>query len=142
MDYEIRAGWPPNIECIRAVLPVSEGNIFAYGNVIFNPGGREIPPWLIAHEQVHFEQQRALSRWWRRNGAEVWWRRFLKDPAFRLEQELDAHRAEYREFCCIHSDRNMRARGLQLMSKRLAAPMYGGLITFELAKKEIQNGTR
>ena len=106
MSISIVTDWPPNISLIRAKLPVTERNIFAYGGIIFNPGGIALSPELIAHEKVHFAQQRGLNRWWRRNGDEVWWRRFLEDPEFRLQQEAEAHRAEYREYCRRHPDRN------------------------------------
>jgi len=33
-DVVVVNDWPPNIEDIRAVLPVSERNIFAYGHRI------------------------------------------------------------------------------------------------------------
>jgi hypothetical protein len=138
VNFSIETGWPPNIEAIRAVLPVSERNIFAYGNVIFNPGGCALPGELIVHEQVHFEQQRKMASWWRRNGAEVWWRKFLASPEFRLDQELEAHRAEYREYCRIHRDRNDRQRALRVISGRLAKPMYGGIISQREARRAIQ----
>jgi len=123
--------WPPNIEAIRAVLPVSESNIFAYGNKIYNPGGSELPDWLIAHEHTHFVQQNLY-------GLRRWWKRFLTDEAFRLDQELEAHRTEYRVFCRLNLDRNARARQLSEMGRRLAAPMYGGIITAREAMKEIR----
>ena len=128
--YSIESGWPPNIESIRAVLPVSENNIFAYGGVIYNPGGRELPPWLIEHEQVHFRQQG-----WR---PARWWKKFLKDPVFRLKQELEAHRAEYQCYCFLVLDRNSRAMALSQISRRLAAPMYGGIISIGEARRLIQ----
>lgn len=130
----IEAGWPPNIKSIRAVLPVSERNIFAYGDVIYNPGGGELPAWLVAHEKVHFAQQRKLNRWYRRNGAEVWWRRFLRDTQFRLEQEVEAHRVEYEQFKQHYADRNIRSQQLNEMAKRLAGPMYGSLLSLKHAK--------
>ncbi len=129
MTTEICAEWPPNIDAIRAVLPVTESNIFAWAGIIYNPGGGELSDELIVHEQVHFHQQR--------QGAAKWWNKFLTDPKFRLEQELPAHRAEYREFCRNHRDRNARTRYLREISKRLAHPMYGGLITAVEAMKEI-----
>jgi hypothetical protein len=134
VKFSVETGWPPNIANIRAVLPVSERNIFAYGNVIFNPSGGELPPWLIAHEKVHFVQQAGMSSWWRRNGAEVWWRRFLRDPEFRLQQEVEAHRAEFAEFKRIHKDRNVRVQALNQIAGRLAKPMYGSLVSVKIAK--------
>jgi len=130
----IETGWPPNIASIRAVLPVSERNIFAYGRVIYNPGGGDLPAWLIAHEKVHFAQQKKLNGVIRRNGAEVWWRRFLKDPEFRLQQEVEAHRAEYWEFKRQHKDRNVRVQFLNQIAGRLAKPMYGSLVSVKIAR--------
>ena len=140
IDYEIQQGWPPNIADIRAVLPVSENNIFAYGRVIYSPGGVEISPSLIAHEQVHFRQQAEFEcSWWQKlNRVEAWWKKFLASPEFRLEVELEAHREEHRVFCQYTKDRNMRAQHLSLLAKRLAAPMYGGVITVGEARKAIQ----
>jgi len=127
---EIVNDWPPNIDAIRAVLPVSERNIFAYGNKIYSPGCATLPRWLIEHERVHFVQQDCHPR--------SWWRQFLKSPEFRLEQELEAHRVEYRVFCQMNKDRNARSKYLQEMGRRLAAPMYGGIITAAEAIKEIR----
>lgn len=69
MSADVVAGWPPNIEEIRAVLPVSERNIFAYGHTIYNPGGEKLPLELIAHEEVHFQQQAE-------EGPVAWWKNF------------------------------------------------------------------
>lgn len=124
------ADWPPNIEAIRAVLPVTEGNIFAYDHTIYNPGNGYLGPELMAHEEVHFGQQDDI-------GVEVWWQRFLDDPEFRLEQEIPAHKAEYDQFCRLNKDRNHRSRFLTILSKRLAAPMYGGIITASQARRRI-----
>jgi len=124
--------WPPNIDAIRAVLPVSERNIFAYGHSIYSPGSKSLPAWLIAHERVHFEQQDKY-------GLRAWWKRFLSDEVFRLAQELPAHRVEYFEFCKVNRDRNSQSMYLQQMARRLAAPMYGGIITVAEAIKEIRD---
>lgn len=134
MSISIVTDWPPNISQIRAKLPVTERNIFAYGGVIYNPGGGDLSPELVAHEKVHFAQQRQLNGFLRRNGAEVWWRRFLADTEFRLQQEVEAHRAEFVEFKRLNKDRNVRVQFLTHIAKRLAAPMYGGLVSVKIAK--------
>lgn len=121
--------WPPNIAKIRAVLPVTECNIFAYGGKIYSPGAATLPPWLIAHEQVHFNQQ----GWW----PAQWWRKFLKSPEFRLLQEIPAHQVEYRAFCALCHDRNKQSVYLGAMAKRLAAPMYGSMISVSDARRRI-----
>lgn len=130
--------WPPNIKSIRAVLPVTENNIFAYGGTIYNPGGRGLSRELIAHETVHFRQQAEFKKpRWSRNSVESWWKKFLAEPEFRLEQELEAHREEYQEYCRRNKDRNRQVLFARLISKRLAAPMYGGLITAPEAQRKI-----
>ncbi len=129
----VHSDWPPNIEAIRAVLPVSSRNIFAYDHVIYNPGGTKLPLELLAHERVHFEQQDAHI-----GGVVGWWEDFLSDPEFRLAQEIPAHKVEYRTFCKYNKDRNMQAQALRAMGQRLSAPMYGGIITTNEAMKAIR----
>lgn len=129
---EIVNDWPPNIDKIRAVLPVTDRNIFAYGGKIYSPGATELSPELHAHEKVHFRQQG--------DHVEEWWDRFLADPAFRLDQELPAHTAEYRHFCKRNRDRNNQKWFLRVLGKRLAAPMYGGLIGVKAAMRAIEHG--
>ena len=131
-DPEIVNDWPPNIEAIRAVLPVSRFNIFAYGGKIYNPGGEKLPPWLVGHEKVHFAQQG--------RNPEHWWAKYLSDTKFRLEQEIEAHQEEYRVFCWFNRKRNRRRVHLKHMAKRLAAPMYGRLISAKVAHGIIKRG--
>ena len=123
-------GWPPNIEAIRKVLPVTDHNIFSWGDIIYNPGGGELPLQLIAHEEVHFAQQAGNPK--------SWWKKFLKSPEFRLQQELPAHRTEYQVFCQHHNDRNERAVYLRALGRRLSHPMYGKIISTAAAMQEIK----
>lgn len=127
---EIVKDFPPNIDAIRAVLPLTGREIFAYDGVIYNPSGSRLGAELIAHEHVHFRQQGTFPK--------RWWKRFLKSAEFRLQQEMEAHREEYRVFCQSHRDRNARVGFLRLLGKRLASPMYGGLMTTTQAAKEIR----
>lgn len=132
---EVVAAWPPNIERIRDVLPVSANNIFAFDEVIYSPSGDRLPPWLIEHEKVHFAQQRDF-------GVDAWWERFLLDPMFRLEQEIPAHQVEWRVWLqCGKRTRNEKRVTLKGMAKRLSAPMYGNMVTFAAAKQVIRAGT-
>ena len=129
---EIVKGWPPNIDAIRKVLPVTRRNIFAYGGVIYAPGGKDLSPALIAHEKVHFRQQAAHP-----GGVEGWWAQFLTDVEFRLDQELEAHRVEYQTAISLDSSRHNRRKSLKLIAGRLAKPMYGGIISAAEAKRRI-----
>ena len=135
---EVVQDWPPNIADIRAVLPVTRRNIFAYDHVIYSPSGTDLPPELHAHEAVHFAQQDAHP-----GGVEGWWADFLASPKFRLEQEIPAHRAEYRHLLENATTRQQRRyvarRALKDLAARLSAPMYGGIITRQQAMKEIRS---
>jgi hypothetical protein len=110
---------PPNFDQIHAAFPDADkpGVIFAYGEHIYNPSGKQIPEPLIAHENVHLRRQAP--------GGEVqWWDRYLSDPEFRYIEELHAHAAEYRAQAQHWVDRNKRARLLMSTARRLIAPLY------------------
>ena len=123
--------FPPNIDAIRGTFPLTGHEIFAWKGTIYNPGGGTLTAWLIEHEKVHFRQQDGKP--------EAWWARYLVDEQFRLDQELEAHRVEYRSFCSYVKDRNQRARYLMEISGRLASPMYGGIISRAEAAKRIRS---
>lgn len=129
-SIELVNDWPPNVADIRAVLPISDRNIFTYGGKIYSPGALTLPEPLIEHEKVHIQQQ---GRWHKR-----WWRKYLRSKEFRLSQEIPAHKAEYRAYCVINADRNAQHRYLLQLSQRLAAPMYGGIISATEAMREIR----
>jgi hypothetical protein len=134
---EVVHGRPPNYEAIVAVFPGAAlpGVIFAYGDRVYAPGagGRPrpfvLPPELHAHEAVHLERQAGCP--------EPWWERYLADTAFRLEEEILAHCAEYRAYCARHPNRVKQAQALAGIAAKLAAPLYGGLISAEDAREAI-----
>lgn len=119
-------GYPPNIDEIRARLKPRPRTIFAYGDVIYAPGGGVLPPDLLAHEHVHSDQQARIG------GPEKWWRRYLDDPSFRLEQEVEAYRAQYAAASVL--PRAERRRLLSLICRDLASPMYGRIVTSDRAR--------
>lgn len=126
----IRVQQPPIIDRIRATFTVDGlGVIYAWGNVIYNPDNVYVSPELIAHEQIHSNRQMSNPL--------AWWERYLVDTGFRLQEELPAHHAEYVHFCRKNKDRNERSRHLTFVSKRLAAPLYGSLITPLAARRAI-----
>jgi hypothetical protein len=130
-DPIIKKEFPPNIDQIREQFPLSGTEIFAWDGIIYSPGNGEITIPLIEHEKIHFKQQ---------NGdPESWWEKYLVDPVFRMEQELEAHRAEYRAFCKLHKNRNRRSRYLFNIAMRLASPLYGNLLTHKDAMKKIKS---
>lgn len=127
----IVSGTPPNYADIINVFPdaVRSGVIFTYGDTVYVKGKPELPEQLKVHEGVHVQQQKAV-------GVQPWWDRYLVDRAFRFEQELVAHRAEYRRLRSI--DPNLGRRHLDFIAKRLSSPLYGGVCTFREARKAIR----
>ena len=129
---KITVGFPPNIEEIEKLVPgVKEmsGVLFAWADTVFNPSGIEIPEWLVEHEQVHLNRQSG--------DPATWWHRYLTDGAFRLAEELPAHRVEWKAFKRRVKNREVRACYLASISARLAGPLYGRLLTTAAAKAKI-----
>jgi hypothetical protein len=112
-------GYPPNYAEIRERLSPSPRAVFAYGDVIYSPSGRAVSLDLVVHEEVHSRQQELVG------GPESWWRRYIDDPAFRLEQEVEAYRAQYR----VASSRSERRYLLLHICRDLSSRMYGNLVT-------------
>src|SRR5581483_9466496 len=114
---------PPRIDEIDAAFKVrGKPVLFAFGEMIYNPAGVEVPPELLAHEEVHGERQRALG------SVDVWWDRYLADPAFRLAEELPAHVAEFEKLCSLYRYRWQSARAMRRtfaahVARKLAAPL-------------------
>lgn len=120
---------PPNYDAIVARFPdvAGKGVLFAWQDLIYNPGGVSIPPQLIVHEAVHGRRQGAA--------VEGWWDSYLFDDQFRLREEVAAHQAEYWAVCRARSDKAVRARALESISARLCGPLYGGVVTPDDARK-------
>jgi hypothetical protein len=124
---KIVKAFPPNYEEIRARFNPPAGTVFAYGDTIYAPYLRNpLPQHLIVHESTHFAQQRAAG------SPEAWWRRYIDDPQFRLEQELEAYRAQYAAVAAL--SRPERRELLAHICRSLASRMYGGIVTKEQAR--------
>ncbi len=80
---------------------------------------------LIAHEETHLDQQR---------NPYVWWFKYTLFPKFRLSQEIEAHRNEYR---AVKGSRNEISRQLDIITTRLSSNLYKNLISKEEAIKLI-----
>lgn len=120
--------FPPNIEAIRKRFEMTgfPTAIFAYGDTLYNPSGMEIPPDLIAHEELHSKQQEIY-------GLQDWWTRYLEDDAFRLGQEVEAYRKQY-EYAKEKYNRDQRRWVLNEIVKNLSSKLYGNVINKKRAK--------
>lgn len=122
-------GLPPNIKKIREKFSPGPGTVFTYGDTIYSENG-ECPSWVVCHEEVHEIQQG--------EDPEGWWKKWIRNPGFRLDQELEAYRWQYKWVCDRQRDRNKRAKFLASIAGDLAGPLYGNIITLENAKKAIK----
>jgi hypothetical protein len=122
--------FPPNIDRIKKIFPITGKEIFSWGATIYNPSNQIITRELLAHEKTHAIQQG--------NDIEGWWDRYLIDPKFRFEQELEAHQKEYARHLVLEPNRNRRRIYLKEISKRLASPMYGSMTKYTVARRLIK----
>jgi len=127
--------YPPNIDLIDSFFNVKGKKIiYTWGDIIYSPHPEfYITPELYVHEGVHSARQTTDSK-----AIESWWDRYLHDLEFRLNEELLAHKAEYKEYCKTHADRNMQNFYLQQAAQRLAGPTYGQMVTTSKARSLIK----
>lgn len=126
---------PPNIAEIEAALGKDElGCVYAYGDTLYAPGFDkqqwEIEDHLMVHEQVH-ERQHG-------DDPAGWWKRYLADPKFRLDQEVEAYRAQW-HYLKENYPRPQRRRLLKHIIKCLSGEMYGNIVSAEWAKDLVTN---
>ena len=119
---KIVKAFPPNYAELVRVFPIRGKAIyFCYGDTVFNPSGTVIDGPLRAHEAVHSRRQG--------NDPAAWWRRYIDDKHFRLDEELLAHRAEFGARLLCGQGRKS-AEGLAL---RLSSDIYGKMISYASA---------
>lgn len=124
--------YPPNITEIRQVLNPPPNAIFAYDHVIYNPSDEKIWPDLEEHEKVHFTQQDKLG------SADLWWKRYLLDPDFRLDQELEAYNVQYL-YIKSKMPNNKAVKALLTEMASQIATIYGIKLGLAEAESKIRN---
>ena len=82
---ETKNTFPPNWNKIKSAFPNAEAEqaVFCYGSVLHNPFNAQITRDLEIHEAVHSRQQD--------KDPEGWWDKYISDPSFRVEQEIQAY---------------------------------------------------
>lgn len=140
-------GLPPNYELIRIALNPSKHAIFCYGDTIYNPSNRTITPDIEHHEYIHSKQQG--------DNPDLWYARYLQDPQFRLEQEIEAYGEQYvlakeniekadeearKETKVLAAGKTQLLRwALESMARALSGADYGNLISYGEAQSKIRN---
>lgn len=124
---------PPNYEEIIKTLNPNEHTVFTYGDTLYAPhitDDKQIEDHLWIHEETHEQQQK--------NPVE-WWNRYLADPDFRLEQELEAYGKQYAFVCKKNLNAKIKKLFLEHIAADLCSPIYGGLLTQGEAESKIRN---
>ncbi len=136
-DIKISTEKPPVWDNARAVFKINPDTVvFAYGDTIYNPGQVVIPDDIMVHEMVHIGQQKNS-----REEAALWWGKYMRDPEFRLSQEVEAYGKQYHYICTkMTQNKQMRFNALKRMSETLSGPLYAGCVglhrAMELIKQE------
>ncbi len=128
---------PPCFEAADKLFKLEElkiAAVFTYGSTIYNPSNVPLTPELIRHEETHMQQQEGSD-----DVAATWWKRFIQDVDFRIEQEAEAYAAQYTLYCQQVKDRNKRALYLKEIGTMLASPMYGNVIGWLDATQKIRH---
>lgn len=122
---------PPNYETLRQLFPVNfyESAVFTYGDTCHCHNGF-LPDFVVPHEEVHVRQQTAM-------GAKEWWAKFIADPEFRLEQELEAYRVQYKWVLKHIKGRQQQFEFLRKFATDLSV-RYGLTIGFNAALQQIR----
>ena len=110
--------------------------VYAYGDTLYNPAGINVDGALHEHEATHGRQQQAYG------GPERWWKQYISNSHFRIEQEVEAYAEQYTYFCNHNRDRNMQAKYLYILGSYLASPLYKGDITPSEARLRIKQCIR
>lgn len=115
-------------ECVSKFgVDIDKNVVFTYGDTIH--ARCYISDDLYVHEETHSKQQEEI-------GKDMWWRMYLSNPDFRLRQEAEAYRNQYRFFKT--NDRERNAKFLYKIATDLSGRTYGNICTFAEAKKLIQ----
>lgn len=124
--------YPPNFEKICEHIPTAREQtnaVFTYGEYIFNPSKSDIEDHLEHHEEVHMRQQAEMGR-------DEWWEKYLTDVKFRLQEEKEAYREQYK-FAKRHYNRGESSWLLKQVATDLSGPLYGHILTYKQARSEI-----
>lgn len=115
----------PLLEKFKERFPIDSDTVFAYDNKIYT--NQDLPEHLVIHEKTHHKQQE-------RDGLEYWVENYLNDPKYRLEQEIEAYRAQIQSI----KDRNYKTIVRYKSAKTLSSGLYGGLLTFQEALNRLK----
>jgi len=118
---------PPNWDKLVKLFGVEWGPVVVtWGDTCYC--ANEVRPDLLVHETVHMHQQKNPKKWWKR---------YYKDVQFRVEQETEAYRAQYKYMKRQIKDRNALFRYGDRLARDLSGSTYGKCIDYQTAYRLI-----
>jgi hypothetical protein len=94
--------------------------IIAFNGKIHAKCINNVVPWNYAHESKHLDRQGTTFQ-----EALDYVKRYIADPEFRLEVEIEGYNAGYKEFCRCIKDRNAQKKYAMMCVENLSNPFYG-----------------
>lgn len=130
----VKYNYPPNYQDIKKAFKIANKPevVFTYGDTIYVPSGQKMSKDLEVHETTHTQQQTNMT-------PVKWWNSYIEDKDFRLEQELEAYRNQYK-FAKENYPRLRRRKLLRQISQDLSSEIYGSIVTKDEAKTLIEKG--
>lgn len=127
--------YPPNYDTLLKHFDIAgRPAVFTWGDILYNPKGGQVDKHLLAHEQTHAVQQGA--------DPQAWWDRYIADPEFRVQQEVEAYGAQYRFVCAMVSNDKVRKDFLFQIASGLSGPVYGSMLTHAQAESRIRHASK
>ena len=117
----------PLFNKVKKIFSITDNTIFSYGDTIYT--NNDLDYGLQVHEITHTFQQEKI-------GKDEWWKKYLRDKKFRLDQETEAYHNQYE--CYKRNDLKKSEIMLNLMAKDLSSKLYGNIISLKEAVDVIQ----
>lgn len=115
----------PLLSKYKEKFKITPYTVFAYDKEIYSDN--ELPTHLLIHELKHIEQQNRI-------GVDMWVEKYLNNPQFRLNEEVEAYQAELKCF----RDRNERYKEKMRCAKQLSSDLYDNIVSYQEALKLLQ----
>lgn len=117
-------GKPPVYEEAQRIFkfPDTQPLAFAWGDKVYVVNNFPMTPDVKVHEETHLRQQKG--------DPATWWSKYLTDPKFRVDQEIEAYRNQYQYICASVADKNKRYKHLHNIATILSSPLYGKEISY------------
>ena len=119
----------PYIQEYKKRFPITKDTIFVYKDTIYTDKKEEEFYYDVVHHEIrHLHQQKE-------HGADNWINRYINEPEFRLEQEVDAYRYQLKKVLKTTNDKGEYLNILTECITNLSSPLYGNIISYAEAER-------